>query len=209
MTDHLDSEAVSNLLDGLLTGAVEREALLHIAECRACALTTEQVRAAIALASELRVTHTPPARAWVGVSRKTWYRRQKDRSLGRLFPAILLMVLVASMITAIVTWRVATAAAISRARTQAAAAGISPTAETDALSGEYRRREEALIVRAVLSERLDGAASVAADSLAALEVMLSRLRMSGALASALPERVALYEQRLSLLRRLASLAPSR
>jgi hypothetical protein len=108
MTQHLDDQTLTDLVDGALDPAARRVAEEHVARCDDCAARAQRVRALLVHASSLPSTMDPPAGEWAQVrarigesktrtiaTRPWWTRR------SALLAAGLALVVVSSGVTAL------------------------------------------------------------------------------------------------------------
>jgi anti-sigma factor RsiW len=108
MTQHLDDQTLSELVDDALDPTVRSAADAHIAQCDVCFARVQRLRALLTSASSLPKAVTPPADEWTHVrgriaASKTrtltttpWWTRR-----GALLAAGLALVMVSSAITAL------------------------------------------------------------------------------------------------------------
>lgn len=215
MIDHLDDQALSDLLDGALDAPAQSTAEGHLAACDACVLRLERMRSVVAQAASLPRAMPAPAGEWrrirdqlhvrgVRPVASPWWTRR-----SALLAAALALVMVSSGVTALLV------RGPGDADVPQAAAPVSPAPLTPRLAA--LEHEYATVTRDLERELAERKHALAPETIAAVERSLHTIETAIAEAREALARdpgsetlarllVAGHDQKVELLRHATRLA---
>ena len=213
MTEHLDFDALNDLVDGQLSPEKIVAAHAHLATCVRCQAAHDALTRTISAAAALPRDVVPPAASWDGVLARLAPRRRRvfNMSFAGLAAAALLIAALSAGVTALVMRNDTHDARVSSAPTQHS---VQPRHIVFAAE-EKSYAESAAQLEAMLAGRRD---SLAPSTVATVERSLRVADSAIAEARAALERdpanraieailVSNYDRKIDLLRRATELSP--
>ncbi|MEO8334836.1 MAG: hypothetical protein ABI664_07680 [bacterium] len=222
MTDHLSFEQLCDLIDGVLSPAVESTTRAHLRACEECTSRLSAISALAASTSALPQSIAPPAGLWDDIRKELEPRDMLRRRRGpvwqlrHLAAAAVVIAIASSALTALIL-RDRNASVASTATPAAPAPAPDAVVELPAryasVEHGYTRSVETL--QRVLDERRDSLAPstvatvertlrIADSAIAEARDALARDPANRALAALFASN---YERKIDLLRRATELAP--